>query len=200
MVSAFDDATRQPFCRHDRYHRAGRRLWHRSGCRAVLPRIRGENSTLVNGGLPAFDDDLFNVNRAAAVGGNTAAPFCIDEAAVQYQASATQIETLVDGGLPAFNDVTLANCAMATINIIETLETFLASGGRPVLPGLCSKIQTLIDGGLPAFDDDLGDRQRSAATIDIIDQAGDCRTLTTRSSSQTSATKPIFDRWWAPSF
>ena len=65
---------------------------------------------------------------------------------------------------------------MATINIIENAGDVSGIDQAAVqsYQDSAAKIQTLIDGGLPAFDDaTLATVNRSAATIDIIDQAGD---------------------------
>ena len=169
---------------------------------------------LVEGGLPAFDDDtLATVNRSAATidiieqAGDLSA---IDEAAVQsYQESAERIVALVEGGLPAFDDDTLAtvNRSAATIDIIEQAGDLSGIDEAAVksYQDSAERIVALVEGGLPAFDDDtLATVNRSAATIDIIEEAGDLSAIDEAAvkSYQDSAEKietlvngglPVFD-------
>ena len=123
--------------------------------------------------------------------------------------SATKIQTLIAGELPIFDNATLAtvNQAAATIDIIDqagdlshiddtAVQNYQTSAG---------KIQSLIAGELPIFDSaTLATVNQAAATIDIIDQAGDLSHIddTAVQNYQTSADKiqtlingglPVFD-------
>ena len=103
----------------------------------------------------------------------------ITDATIQsYQTSATKIQTLIDGGLPVFDNATLAtvNQAAATIDIIDQAGDLSHIDDTVVqnYQTSATKIQSLIDSGLPVFDTvTLANVNRAAATIDIIEQAGD---------------------------